>query len=381
MSEPEQATLTGYRVAVTSARRAEELCVLLRRYGATVEATPALVLVDMSDDTELRRQTEALVTCPPGIVVATTATGFNSWLAAADGWGLRAELVSALAGAQIASRGPKVTGALRAAGLRERWLSESGSARELLDYVLQAGVAGRRVAVQLHGTTDNWDPVPELLEELGTAGADVIPIRAYRWRPAAPGGAFDQLLTQITQNQFDAVAFTSAPAVVATLMRAVNLGIADQLMAALRSDVRAMCVGPVTAAPLIRLGISTWSPQRMRLGAFARHIAHQLPLLDGSTVHAAGHRLEIRGDCVLVDGVIRPLSPAALATLRKLAQHPGTVVTRGDLLQALPSTRGSAHAVDTAVLRLRAALGDKSIVATVVKRGYRLAVDERTGVA
>jgi uroporphyrinogen-III synthase len=37
--------------------------------------------------------------------------------------------------------------------------------------------------------------------------------------------------------------------------------------------------------------------------------------------------------------------------------------------------------VDTAVLRLRKALGDRSIVATVVKRGYRLAIDESSGVA
>ncbi|EUA43022.1 hypothetical protein I552_7763 [Mycobacterium xenopi 3993] len=37
--------------------------------------------------------------------------------------------------------------------------------------------------------------------------------------------------------------------------------------------------------------------------------------------------------------------------------------------------------MDTAVLRLRAALGDKGIVVTVVKRGYRLAIDEQTGAA
>jgi uroporphyrinogen-III synthase len=30
--------------------------------------------------------------------------------------------------------------------------------------------------------------------------------------------------------------------------------------------------------------------------------------------------------------------------------------------------------VDTAVLRLRTALGERDIIATVVKRGYRLAV-------
>ena len=34
------------------------------------------------------------------------------------------------------------------------------------------------------------------------------------------------------------------------------------------------------------------------------------------------------------------------------------------------------HAVEAAVARLRSGLGHKEIVATVVKRGYRLAIDE-----
>ena len=37
---------------------------------------------------------------------------------------------------------------------------------------------------------------------------------------------------------------------------------------------------------------------------------------------------------------------------------------------------GWGEQVETAVLRLRTALGDKNIVSTVVKRGYRLLVDE-----
>ncbi|HEU4361957.1 MAG TPA: uroporphyrinogen-III synthase, partial [Mycobacterium sp.] len=347
MSQPDRAPLTGYRVAVTSARRAEELCTMLRRYGAAVEAAPAIALVDMSSDSELHHQTEALLAWPPDVLIATTATGFRAWLAAADGWGLRDALVAALSETQIVSRGPKVTGALRGAGLFEAWSSESGSSHELLHYLVEAGVAGRRVAVQLHGTTDSWDPVPELLEELGAAGADVVPIRAYRWRTAAPGGVFDQMLVRITERQFDAVAFTSAPAVVGTLLRAIKLGIADELLTALRCEVRAMCVGPVTAAPLTRLGIPTSSPPRMRLGALARHIADELPRLGGNALQAAGHRLEIRGDCVLVDGVARSLSPAGMATLRRLAQHPGFVVARADLLRVLPGNGDNTHAVET----------------------------------
>jgi uroporphyrinogen-III synthase len=372
--------LAGYRVAVTSARRADELCALLRRHGATVGSAAAITMVALPDDAELHRNTEALLTHPPDIVIATTGIGFRGWIAAADGWGLANPLTTVLARARIVSRGPKATGALRAAGLREEWSPKSESSREVLQYLQESGIAGRRIAVQLHGATEDWDPFPEFVDELRRAGAEVVPIRVYRWRPAPAGGEFDQLVTQIAQQQYDAVSFTSAPAVAATLMRAGDLGISDRLLHALRSHVRAMCVGPVTAQPLARLDVPTSSPERMRLGALARHIAETLPVLRSLMVHAAGHRIEIRGSCVLVDDAVKSLSPATMATLRALAQRPGAVVARSELLRALPGDGGDPHAVDTAVLRLRNSLGDKNIIATVVKRGYRLAIDENVDV-
>ncbi|BBX24400.1 hypothetical protein MTER_38110 [Mycolicibacter terrae] len=100
-----------------------------------------------------------------------------------------------------------------------------------------------------------------------------------------------------------------------------------------------------------------------------------------STVQAAGHLITIEDGRVFVDGMIKPVSPAGLATLRALAHRPGSVVPRDTLLRALPGRDNSSHAVDTAVLRLRTALGDSQIVATVVKRGYRLAVDDQPGAA
>ena len=207
-------------------------------------------------------------------------------------------------------------------------------------------------------------------------GAEVVPIRVYRWHPAPRNGEFDQLVAGIAEQKFDAVSFTSAPAVASMLMRAAELGIEDRVLAALRTDVHAMCVGPVTARPLVRLGVPTSAPERMRLGALARHITDELPLLQARTLRVAGHLLEIRGTCVLVDGVVKELSPAAMATIRALAHRPGAVVSRFDLLGALPGSGTDTHAVETAVLRLRTALGNKHIVSTVVKRGYRLAVDE-----
>src|SRR6201995_185462 len=275
--------LAGYRVAVTSARRSEELCALLRRHGATVVSAGAISMVALPDDDELRRNTEALIASPPDIVVATTGIGFRGWIAAAAGWQLDGALTAALSGARIVARGAKATGALRAAGLPEEWSPTTESSRELVQYLRQAGITGCRIAVQLHGATEDWDPFPEFLDELRSAGAEIVPIRVYRWKPVPAGGEFDQLINQVAQRQFDAVSFTSAPAVAATLRRAGDLGISGQLLNALRTDVRAMCVGPVTAQPLARLGVPTSSPKRMRLAALARHTAEELPVLRSRT--------------------------------------------------------------------------------------------------
>ncbi|BBY03857.1 uroporphyrinogen-III synthase [Mycobacterium seoulense] len=377
MGQLDSPPLTGYRIAVTSSRRSEELCALLSRQGAEVCSAPAINMIALPDDDELHRNTEALIAEPPDILVAHTGIGFRGWLAAAEGWSLVNPLLKALSSARIVSRGPKATGALRAAGLHEEWSPESESSQEVLEYLLKSGVSGLRVAVQLHGAADAWDPFPEFLGGLRMAGAEVVPVRVYRWKPTPLGGMFDQLVTGIAGRQFDAVTFTSAPAAAAVLERGRELDIEDQLLSALRGEVHAMCVGPVTSKPLIRKGVPTSSPERMRLGALARHVAEELPLLGSCTVRAAGHTVDIRGTCVLVDGSIKVLSPSGMGILRALAKRPGDVVARGDLLRALPGNSNDPHAVDTAVLRLRTALGDKNIISTVVKRGYRLATEQR----
>ncbi|ORB85115.1 uroporphyrinogen-III synthase [Mycobacterium kansasii] len=375
MAQRNSEPLRGYRIAVTSARRADELCALLRRHGAEVCGAPAISMIALPDDDELHANTEALIAAPPDILVAHTGIGMRGWVAAAEGWGLAGQLIEALASARVISRGPKATGELRAAGLREEWSPDSESSQEVLAYLLRTGVSGKRIAVQLHGAADSWDPFPEFIAGLRAAGATVVPVRVYRWKPTPLGGEFDQLVAGIARRQFDAVSFTSAPAAAAVLERSRELGIEEPVVDALRTDVHAMCVGPVTSRPLARNGIPTSSPERMRLGALARHIAEELPRRGSCTITAAGRVVDIRGTCVLVDDSIKTLSASGMAILRALAQRPGDVVGRDELLTVLPGNGDDTHAVDTAVLRLRTALGDKNIIATVVKRGYRLAVD------
>jgi len=363
--------LAGFTVGVTAARRADELAALLERRGAVVLRAPVLRIVPLSDDVELLTTTRQLLDDAPDVVVATTAIGFRGWVEAADGWGLGEALLRRLDGAELLARGPKVRGAVRAAGLTETWSPASESMAEVLERLLDEGVDGRRVAVQLHG-----EPLPGFAEALRAAGATVVAVPVYRWMPPEDLGPVDRLLDAALARSLDAVSFTSAPAAASLLERAEQRGQAEALLDAFRTDVLAACVGPVTALPLQARDVPTRQPERFRLGPLVQLIAAELP---GRVrpLPVAGHRVEIRGHAAVVDGLLRPVPPAGMSLLRALARRPGWVVSRGDLLRALPGAGRDEHAVETAMARLRSSLGVPRLIQTVVKRGYRLALDPR----
>ncbi|WP_019874785.1 uroporphyrinogen-III synthase [Sporichthya polymorpha] len=371
-SLPSQATvLTGFSVAITACRRREELAGLLERRGARVISAPAVQIRPLADDTELVAATRACIAAPPAIVIASTGVGFRGWMEAADGWGLGDALRRVLDSANVLARGPKAMGAIRAAGLRESWSPVSESLREVLDHLRAGDIRGVRIAVQLHG-----DPEPELIEGLRATGADVIPVPVYRWRPPEDVGPLMKLVELVATRNVDAVAFTSKPAVQALLDLADQVGRREAVLAAFRGDVVPACVGMVTAEPLELIGVKTLQPDRPRLGALVRVIAEELPRRRPEGLMVGGHRLEIRGHAVLVDQRMVDLPPAPMAVLRALAEQPGRVMSRAQLVPRLPSgDAASEHAVEMAVTRLRAALGDGQCVQTVVKRGYRLRVE------
>lgn len=366
--------LAGFTVGVTAARRAEELITLLERRGAAVVHAPAIRIIPLVDDVELRRVTALLIEQPPDVVVVTTGIGFRGWIEAAHGWDVADDLIASLNSTRIVARGPKARGAVRQAGLCEQWSPESESSAEVLDRLLAEGVANQRVAVQLHGAASEWEPNTDICDALTQAGAQVVKIPVYRWQPPDDPRRLDQLIAMIVNAELDAVSFTSAPAVASLLERAKAIGAVDELINAMRTAVAAVCVGPVTGAPLRRLEIPTRHPDRYRLGALARLITDELALRT-KVFTAGGHQVSIRSCGVTVDGNLKAIPPTGMALLRRLALRPGLVVSRDELLAQLPGRGGDAHAVETAIARLRSTLGTPAVIQTVVKRGYRLAID------
>jgi uroporphyrinogen-III synthase len=376
--------LAGFAVGVTAARRNEELASLLERRGARVVHAPAIRLVPLSDDAELLGATKACVAEPPDVVFVTTGIGFRAWLETAEGWDLREALIANLGKARILTRGPKARTAIRSAGLREEWSPEAESSSEALSRLMAADVAGRRVAVQLYG-----EPMPEFTEALRAAGAEVIEVPVYRWSRTDDSTPLRRLVGQAVAGTVDAITFTSAPAVSATLAVAAEDGLEEALIGALCSHVVAACVGPATAEALEARGVPTVQPDRARIGALVRAIVSDLPRRRARRISVRGYALELRGHAVVLDGELRPIAPAPMAILRALARRPGHVVSRGELCGVLPSRAFASgapwaregrpmadeHAVEMAVARLRRGLGRTGIVETVVKRGYRLACE------
>ncbi|MFD5697535.1 uroporphyrinogen-III synthase [Streptomyces lasiicapitis] len=369
----EHGPLSGFTVGVTAARRADELGALLQRRGATVLHAPALRIVPLADDSELLTATKELIVDAPDVVVATTAIGFRGWIEAADGWGHGEALLGRLRGVELLARGPKVKGAVRAAGLTEHWSPSSESMAEVLDRLLGEGVEGRRIALQLHG-----EPLPGFVESLRAGGADVVLVPVYRWLPPIDLTPVDRLLDAVVSRGVDALTFTSAPAAASLFARAEERGMTAEVTAALLHDVLPACVGPVTALPLQSRGLDTVQPERFRLGPLVQLLCQELPARARS-LPIAGHRVEVRGHAVLVDDELRAVPPAGMALLRALIRRPGWVVARAELLRALPGAGRDEHAVETAMARLRTALGTPKLIQTVVKRGYRLALDPAAG--
>ncbi|MEQ6899903.1 uroporphyrinogen-III synthase [Nocardioides sp. YIM 152588] len=363
--------LAGFRIGVTAARRAEEQIALLERRGAEVVHAPALsVDPNRVDEPALKAATAHVLAAPVDIFVATTGIGMKSWLTLADGWGMGDHLLDHLGAAEILARGPKSVGALRRFGLRELWAPESECFEDVLDHLRRRDLTGMRIVVQEHGQS-----LSMAAHALRRRGADVSTVAVYRVEGAEDPEPMFGLIEQIAARRVHAVTFTAAPAIASLMEAAASTGHRDEVITAFQADVVASCVGPVTAAAFEMWGVPSIYPERSRLAAMIKQLELELPSrATGTTLEVAGHTLLLHGDEVLLDGTEVKLSPAPYAVLQALLVNPGNVVSRRDLLAALPSgTAGSEHAVEMAVARLRASLGTRC-VQTVVKRGYRLAV-------
>jgi uroporphyrinogen-III synthase len=364
-SEPTGSALSGFRIGVTSDRRSGDLIDAFVRRGAEVIHAPAVHIAPVEEDDILVADTEAIIAARPQVVIVTTAYGMRRWIECAEAAGLGEALHATLAAARIIVRGPKARGAVRAAGLVDDAIAADERTASTVSLALD-GVARATVAVQLHGHED-----VEQLERLRSAGATVHTVAPYRWVRPTDESRLGRLCAAIAAREVDVVTFTSAPAVDGLVSAAGQLGLDGVVVDALRCGVTAAAVGPVTAEPLLDLGVNPLVPERFRMGALIRLVIEHLTANGVAEVETALGPLLVHGRTVTFGGETVTLARGPRAMLGALMSEPGAVLSRERLLDELPEAE-SEHALDMAMSRLRAALPDRALVQTVVRRGYRL---------
>jgi uroporphyrinogen-III synthase len=357
--------LRGFRIGVTSDRRSADLIAALERRGAQVLHAPALTIVPNDQDDSLIIETRRLITARPDVVLVTTGYGMRRWLEVADAAGLGAELTATLEAARIFARGPKAHGAVRAAGLLDAQTSDLDTTASLVDAVIAAGLCNRRVAVQLHGYTDEI-----ALSRLAEISDCVMTVTPYRWARPNPPERLNRLIRAACQRQLEALTFTSAPAAAATLEAVEALGVRREFVQAHSDYVASAAVGPVTAEPLREAGIDPVVPDRYRLGALVRLVTEQLTQRHIQRFSRDGVIIELRGGQVSVNDCRVSLGPNSLALLVTLASSSSSVLSRHELIACLPDNRDD-HALHMAMSRLRRALDVPGLITTITKRGYR----------
>ena len=257
---------------------------------------------------------------------------------------------------------------MRAAGLDDSGMSDQETTKSLVDKVLAEGAAGQTIAVQLHGFTDVAQ-----LDRLRAAGATVLTVEPYRWLMPEDSSRVLRLVDAICTGSVDAVTFTSAPAVDALFNAADGAGRLEALLDAFSETVVAAAVGPVTAAPLRAVGIEPIQPDRYRMGALIRLVCEYLEEQRIFRLPTKHGLIEVRGRIVVVGELRANLAPTSLTLFRALLAARGSVLSRADLTATLPEMQDD-HAFDVAISRLRQALPVSGLVATVIKRGYRIDV-------
>lgn len=366
--------LAGYAVAVATDRRRHPVAAMLEELGAKTVSVQAVRNVAQPDEQQLRAATEEAIAHPVHEVLVSSALGLRAWLASAKKSGHVDALLARFADARLLARDARAADGLRDLGLTQIWSTSGATTEDLFRYLIAQPMTGRRVVAQLDG-----EPLRELCEALRNGGAQVVEVSTYRSDPPNHVDVLRRLADQVVKRQLDAVALTSQSATRYLLEQAAADGNTDDVLNAFVSDVAAVCLGPLAAAPLLERGVRPlFAPDGGYPEDLTAMLAQNLPQR-ALRLTFGRFSVEVRGQALVIGDRLVPVQPGPIAVLRALAHHPGRVLSAAEIRALVPGWAGvDDHAIEMAVSRLRRSLDGTDLdgtglVQTVVKRGYRLA--------
>jgi len=240
--------LEGRVVALAETRQLEDLAAMLVKEGATPVRVPLVAILDADDPAPVVAWLRDLVAGRFATLVFMTGEGIRRLVSAAEVAGIRDDVVASLGRVKTITRGPKPGQALRQLGLTPSLVADAPTTDGLISTLSRESLQGQTVGVQFHGH-DN----PPLIEAIERGGAVAVPVRPYRYAPAADADGVVDLIKKMAAGTIDLLVITSSPQVDRLFEVATERNMADALRSGLEKTALA-AVGPIAADALRNRG-------------------------------------------------------------------------------------------------------------------------------
>ena len=270
MSSPKRDGLHGVRVALLEARMGTELAALVQRYGGVVRSTPAVREAPTDAAGIVADFVSRLETPARRVHVFLTGAGATALLQETERQGHLPFVVESLKRGTIVCRGPKPAAALKRYGVNANVAAAPPyTSHELLEAMAAIDLAGAEVTIVHYGERNG-----ALADALRARGAVLHELCVYEWRLPDDIGPLQDLARDIVARNIDAVIFTSQVQWKHLLHVASELGVADEVIRALGTDVVVAAVGPICSGALVDGGVKPQVvPESPKMGPLVAALA------------------------------------------------------------------------------------------------------------
>ncbi len=250
-------------VCTFESRRAEDMRVLIERFGGTPVVAPSMQEVLLEKNSEAIAAIQKIIAGETQYLILLTGVGVEAMLGIAATQQLKERLLQVMKNIPLLIRGPKPAAVLKRLGLKYAVKApEPNTWRELLAAIDEASVAleGQTVAVQEYGISN-----PELYEGLKQQGATVLPVPVYRWALPDDLQPLESAIKKIIAGHTDILLFTSAQQVRHVLMVAKQHSCQTQWLEA-ANRILVASIGPTCSETLNEVGLNVGfeaSPPKM----------------------------------------------------------------------------------------------------------------------
>jgi uroporphyrinogen-III synthase len=267
------AGFNGLRVLSFESRRAKEIGQLITNNGGVPMVAPSTREVPAGANEDELKFIRGVLERRFDAVIFMTGVGSRALVEAAESIGPRQEFLTALGRTRVVVRGPKPAAAMREFAVPVALtVPEPNTWREIVQ-ALDANkeavpVEGKTLAVQEHG-----EPSPQLYDALRERGAEVVPIRVYRWELPEDTAPLKDAIRALANGEIDVVMFTSSVQFVHAARMAEEIRLTDKFTNALNRSV-VVSIGPIASETLRKNDIKVdFEPSHPKMGFLVKEAA------------------------------------------------------------------------------------------------------------